>query len=125
MNLKLVVAVSVFAAVPAIGHAQTGNPPPPKPTMADVKKVIQEISSDKKKQQAYCDMGALNEQMAQADAKKDNKTLEALSQKLDALAQTLGPDYVTLMEGLDQVDQNSSEGKAIAAAFDPLDQQCK
>jgi hypothetical protein len=124
MNLKLVVAVLVFAA-PAIGHAQTGSPPPPKPTMADVKKVVQEISSDKNKLQAYCAMGALNEQMAQADAKKDNKTLEALSQKLDSLSQTLGPDYIAMMEGLDQVDENSPEGKAISAAFDPLDQQCK
>jgi hypothetical protein len=125
MNLRLVVAVFVFAAAPAIGYAQTGSPPAPKPTMADVKKVVQEISGDKNKLQAYCAMGALNEQMAQADAKKDNKTLEALSRKLDALAQTLGPDYIAMMEGLDQVDENSPEGKAISAAFDPLDQQCK
>jgi hypothetical protein len=125
MNFKLVVALFVFGAIPAIGYAQTGNPPPPKPTIADVKKVVQEISNDKKKQQAYCDMGALNEQMAQADAKKDNKALEALSQKMDVLAQTLGPDYIAMMEGLDQVEENSPEGKAIAAAFDPLDQQCK
>ena len=125
MNLKLVVAAALFAAIPAIGHAQTGNPPPPKPTMPDVKKVVQEITSDKAKQQAYCQMGDINEQMAQADAKHDNKTLEALSQKIDALAQTLGPDYITLMEGLDQIDEDSPEGKAIAAAFDPLDQLCK
>ena len=125
MNLKLVVAAALFAAIPAIGHAQTGNPPPPKPTMADVKKVVQEINSDKAKQQAYCQMGTLNEQMAQADAKHDDKALEALSQKIDALAQTLGPDYITLMEGLDQIDEDSPEGKAIAAAFDPLDQLCK
>jgi hypothetical protein len=125
MNLKLVVAVLVFAATPAICQAQTGNPPPPKPTMADVNKVVQEISSDNAKQQAYCQMGALNEQMAQADAKKDDKTLETLSQKMDSLTQTLGPDYVTLMEGLDQVDENSPEGKAIAAAFGPIDDKCK
>ena len=125
MNLKLVAVALVFAAAPALCLAQTGNPPPPKPTMADVKKVVQEISSDSAKQQAYCQMGALNEQMAQADAKKDNKTLEALSQKLDALAQTLGPDYMRLMEGLDQIDEDSPEGKAIATAFDPLDEKCK
>jgi len=125
MNLKLVVAAFAFAAVPAVCYAQTGNPPPPKPTMADVKKVVQEIAGDKAKQQAYCDMGALNEQMAQADAKHDNKTLEALSQKVDALAQTLGPDYIALMEGLDQIDEDSPEGKAIATAFDPLDDKCK
>jgi hypothetical protein len=124
MNLKFAVAAFVFTLAPAIGHAQTGSPPPPKPTMADVKKVVQEIASDKKKVQAYCAMGALNEQMAQADQKKDNKALEALSQKLDSLAQTLGPDYIAMMEGLDQVDENSAEGKAIATAFDPLDQQC-
>jgi hypothetical protein len=90
-----------------------------------VQKVVQEISSDKAKLQAYCDMNKLNDEVAQADAKKDTKAIEALSQKADGLAQTLGPDYMKLMDGLDQVDENSPLGKQIIAAFDPLDKQCK
>lgn len=126
MNLRLVAAISLLIAAPAFAQAQTGAPPPaPKPTMADVQKVVQQINGDKTKLQAYCDMNKLNDQVAQADQKKDEKALEALGQKADALARIIGPDYIKLMDGLDQVDENSAEGKAIAAAFDTLDKQCK
>src|ERR1700681_1559870 len=113
MNLKLVVAVSVLTAMPAFGQAPMDRPAvnAPKPTMADVQKVVQTISGDKTKMQTYCDLSKLNQQMAKLDEKKDAKTLESLGQKADDLAQKLGPDYATLMEGLDQVDENSSEAK--------------
>jgi hypothetical protein len=39
--------------------------------------------------------------------------------------QRLGPDYVKLLDGFEQVDENSSEGKEFAAAFDSLEEQCK
>ena len=93
MNLKLVMAVSLFAAVPMIAYAQNNNSAEkaPKPTMADAQKLAQMISSDKVKLKAYCDMGKLQEQMEQADQKKDDKALEALSAKLDSLTQQIGP----------------------------------
>ena len=129
MHLKLLMAVSLFVAVPMVAFAQQkGGPPPPsapKPTVSAVQKVVQMISSDKAKLQAYCDIGKLQDQMEQASKKKDNKTLEALGAKVDALAQQIGPDYVKVMDGLDQVDPNSVEGKQYGAVFDPLDKQCK
>jgi hypothetical protein len=129
MNLKLLVTVSLFAAVPMVAMAQQKNGPPPpsapKPTVAAAQKVVQMISGDKAKVQVYCDIGKLQDQMEQASKKKDNKALEALGAKVDALAQQIGPDYVKLMDGLDQVDPNSVEGKQFAALFDPLDKQCK
>ena len=127
MKLKLVVAISVLTVMPALGQAQKGAPPAntPKPTMADVQKVVQTISGDKTKMQTYCDVSKLNQQMAKLDEKKDAKTLESLGQKADDLAQKLGPEYATLMEGLDQVDENSSEAKEFGAAFGALDKQCK
>jgi hypothetical protein len=129
MNLKLLMAVSLFAAVPMVAMAQQKNAPPPpsapKPTVAAAQKVVQMISGDKAKVQVYCDIGKLQDQMEQASKKKDNKALEALGAKVDALAQQIGPDYVKLMDGLDQVDPNSVEGKQFAALFDPLDKQCK
>jgi hypothetical protein len=129
MNLKLLMAVSLFAAVPMVAMAQQKNGPPPpsapKPTVAAAQKVVQMISGDKAKVQIYCDIGKLQDQMEQAGKKKDNKALEALGAKVDALAQQIGPDYVKLMDGLDQVDPNSVEGKQFAALFDPLDKQCK
>ncbi len=128
MNLKLVMAISLIVAIPAAAYAQQkGAPPPkvPKPTIAETQKIVQMISGDKAKVQAYCDIGKLQDQMEQAGKKKDNKTIEALGAKIDGLAQQIGPDYVKLMDGLDQVDPNSAEGKQFTAVFDPLDKQCK
>jgi hypothetical protein len=128
MNLKLVVAIAVLAATPAFAQGQMSAPSGakgPKPTKADVTKVVGSISSDKTKMSAYCDLAKLNQQMAAADEKKDTKTLQDLGPKADALMQKLGPDYAKLMDGLDQVDENSPEGKEFAASFDSLDQKCK
>src|ERR1700674_4574588 len=122
MNLKLIVAVSGLAVMPAFGQAPMGGPPAnaPKPTKADVQRVIQTISGDKAKIETYCDLAKLNQQMAQADEKKDTKTSQALGQKADDLAQKLGPDFIKLMDGLDHVDDNSGESKDIAASFDDI-----
>jgi len=127
MNLKLVMAVSLFAVVPMIAYAQNNDSAEkaPKPTMADAQKLAQMISSDKVKLKAYCDMGKLQEQMEQADQKKDDKALEALSAKLDSLTQQIGPEYVKVMEGLEEIDPDSAEGKRFDAVFDSLTKQCK
>lgn len=124
MNLKLVVTVFVIAAMPAFGQAPMDHPPAnaAKPTKADVQRVIQTISGDKAKMKAYCDLAKLNQQVVQADVTKE----------ADDLTQKLGPDYVKLMDGLDQLDENSGEGKDSAASFDEimaalasLDKRCK
>jgi len=128
MNLKLVMAISLIVAIPMVAYAQQKGGQPakvPKPTVAEAQKIVQMISGDKAKVQAYCDIGKLQDQMEQAGKKKDNKTIEALAAKVDGLAQQIGPDYVKLMDGLDQVDPNSAEGKQFTAVFDPLDKQCK
>jgi hypothetical protein len=125
MKLKIIIAVSALFGVAAVAQAQQGPPPNvPKPTQADVEKVVQIISADKGKTQAYCEMGKLNEQMAAADQKKDEKTMDALGKQADVLAEKIGPEYTKLMEGLDQVDENSPFGKQLEALFAPLDKLC-
>jgi hypothetical protein len=133
MNIKLATAVLLFAATPLVALAQQNGPPngaqngppPPKPTIADVQKVAQSISSDPAKQKAYCDMGKVMQQLDQAEQKNDAKAGKALSAKADALAQQLGPDYQKVMDGLDSVDPNSEEGKKFNAVLEPLYKQCK
>jgi hypothetical protein len=127
MNLKLMSAmVIIVASTPALGQAQRGNPPAaPKPTQAEVQKVVQGISGDKTKLQAYCEMAKLSQQMEQADERKDSKALESLEKRADDLAQKLGPDYGKMMDGLEQVDPTSNEGKQLAAVLGSLDKQCK
>lgn len=125
MKLKVIIAVSALFAMSAFAQAQQGPPPNvPKPTKADVQKVVQIVSSNKAKTQAYCELTKLNEQMAAADQKKDEKTLDALGKQADALAQKIGPEYIQLMEGLDQVDPNSELGKQLETLFAPIDKLC-
>ena len=130
MNLKLVVALCLFTAIPAVGFAQNQPPanqppPPPPPTLADVQKVVAMINADKAKVQIYCQLSKLNDQMEAAYQKKDNKTVETLATQADALAQKLGPDYAKVMDGLPQIDENSPLGKQMDAALKTLDSQCK
>ena len=122
MNVKLVVTICVLAATPAF--AQQPPPAGPKPTKADVQKVVQIVSGDKAKTATYCDMAKLDDQIAEADSKKDQKKVEELSKQADALSQTLGPEYVSLMTGLQQVDSSSAEGKDFSSALEALDKLC-
>jgi hypothetical protein len=125
MKLTLSVAAAAIIAMSAFAQAQQGPPPKvPKPTKADVQKVVQMIMGDKAKVQAYCQLSQLNDQMAEAQEKKDQKKMDALANQADALVQKIGPDYERLMEGLDQVDENSPDAKTFGDLFAPLDKQC-
>jgi hypothetical protein len=71
-------AISALA-IPALAHAQQGGPQPkvPKPTRADAQNVVQIVTSDTVKTQAYCDLTKLEGQVKAAEQKNDTKTLEA------------------------------------------------
>ncbi len=126
MKLKLAIAAVALIAMSALAQAQQGGQPPkvPKPTKADVQKVVQLIMADKAKVQAYCQLSKLNDQMAEAQEKKDQKKMDALANQADALVQKIGPEYEKLMEGLDQIDENSPDAKTFSDMFAPLDKQC-
>jgi len=120
MKLKLVAAISALA-IPALAHAQ---PNVPKPTKADAQNVVQIITSDKVKTQAYCALKKLENEV-KAAAQKNDAALEALSKQAESLvANKLGPEYFKLMDGLEQVDSNSSEAKEFMSILSELDQSC-
>jgi hypothetical protein len=127
MSLKLLMAVTIFAAAPIVAFAQKDDPAnhAPKPTLADAQKVVQTISSDKTKLQAYCDLGKLQDQMEKAEEGNDTAAVDALVAKADALAQQIGPEYLGIVEGLEEVDPNSAEGQKFAAVFNTLHEKCK
>jgi len=130
MNLKLVIAAVALIATPAFAQpAPPKNAPPqqqaPKPTEAQVRRVVQTIGADKAKLDAYCRIVKIQQQMGALDEKKDMKKLQDLSNAADAEAQKLGPDFEKVMEGLEQVDENSAEGKKLAALLATLDGKCK
>jgi hypothetical protein len=122
MRLKLVAAICALA-IPVLARAQPTGPQP-KPTTADAQNVVQMITSDKVKTQAYCDFTKLEREVKAADQKNDTKTLEALSKQADALVDKLGPEYFKLMDGLEQVDPKSSEAKEFMSILSELDKNC-
>jgi hypothetical protein len=126
MKLKLVAAISALVAIPALTHAQQGGSPPsvPKPTKVDVERVVQIVTSDEAKTQSYCDLNKLYDQLQAAVQKNDSKTVQTLGRQADALLGKLGPEYSKLMDGLDQVDPNSSEGKEFISLLSGLDKLC-
>ena len=119
MNSKLLVML-VLAAVPSCAQAQDA----PKATNADAQRVVKAIMSDKAKSQAYCDMTKIGDEIEQAQVKHDDKKADELATKADELAQKLGPDWDTLMNGLQSVDENSKEGQAIGATLEQLNKLC-
>ena len=121
MKLKLVAAISALA-IPALDHAQQSGPLP-KPTTADAQNVVQIITGDKVKTQAYCDLTKLEGQVKAAEQKNDTKTLETLSKQAASLVGKLGPEYFNLMDGLEQVDPNSNEAKEFMSILSELDKE--
>ena len=124
MKLKLVAAISALA-IPALAHAQQSGPPKvPKPTKADAQNVVQIITSDKVKTQAYCDLGKLFDQIQVAKEKNDSNTIQALGKQLLPLVDKLGPEYVKVITGMEQVDLTSSEGEELLSILSELDKRC-
>jgi hypothetical protein len=122
MKLKLVTAISALA-IPALAHAPQSGPQP-KPTKADVQNVVQIITSDKVKTQAYCDLTKLENQVKALQQNTDTKTVETLTKQAEALIDKLGPDYFKLMDGLEKVDPKSSEAKEFMSILSELDKRC-
>ena len=121
MKLKLVAAISALA-IPVLAHAQQSGPQP-KPTKADAQNVVQIITSDKVKTQAYCELDKLEGQVKGAEQKNDTETLAALSNQAAALIDKL-PEYYKLMDGLERIDPKSSEAKEFMSILSELDKRC-
>jgi uncharacterized coiled-coil DUF342 family protein len=122
MKLRYLAAAFAVAAFPLCAQAQQSGAP--KPTNADAQKVVQAITADKAKLKIYCEMAALSEQIDAAEQKKDTKTADALAQKIDSMAEQLGPSYILLMDGLQDMDENSKEAEAIGKTLEGLDEMC-
>ena len=119
MNRKFIVAILLVVAVSMYAHAQN-----PKVSKGDAQKVVTIISGDKAKTQAYCDIRKLSEQIEEASAKKDSKTVEELYLKIETLEKTLGPEYVALLDGLEDILGNDLLGAEFMAAIASLDMLC-
>jgi len=122
MNLKYMVAIFALAALPVCAQAQQKGAP--KVTKADAQKVIQIVSGDKAKAKIYCDIAKLGEQMEQAEQKKDEKKMEALSKQADEMGKKIGPEYVALMDGIQEMEPDSKDSQEIGTMLEALDKLC-
>ena len=114
MNRQFIVAILLVAAVPVYAHAQNL-----KASKGGAQKIVTIISGDRAKIQTYCDIKKLAKQVDQAYEKKDDKMADELSQKIDVMEKTLGPEYAALIEGL-QNDQLGAEFMSAVAFLNTL-----
>ena len=82
------------------------------------------ISADKAKTQTYCDIGKLGDQIQEAEKKNDMKKIDELNSKMGELATKLGPEYVELIGGLEDIDPNSKEAEDVGGVLASLDKLC-
>jgi hypothetical protein len=120
MKLGLIVAILVIAGLPPCVEAQE---PSAAKVKADAQKVVKIIIGDKANNQIYCDIVKLSEQIEETDP-KDTKQTDELYQQVEKLATKLGPEYIALMDGLQDMDPESEDGKEIASTLDVLNKLC-
>jgi predicted transcriptional regulator len=118
MNRLLIVGILAISTAPL--YAQ-GQQPDAAKLKADAQKVVSIIKGDKAKNQIFCQIANLGEQI---DQEKDRRKAEALLQKMNELEKQLGPEYLALSEATNDVDPNSKEAQRIESIFDRLDQSC-
>jgi hypothetical protein len=121
MTRKIACILAVLCTLTASVQAQQSVP---KPTKADAAKLVQIISTNKTKVATYCKLANLGEEIRKANEARDNSKLERLGKQADDLGKALGPEFVRLNAGLDQVNPESKEGKELSAELDRLDTFC-
>lgn|SRR5262245_53839580 len=119
MSAKLIAAVLALVAISGCAQAQDASAP-----VAAAQRVVNTISSDPAKIAIYCDIGKLGVQIEDANEAKDRKTADVLTLKMRELEKQLGPEYVSLMNELQDIDPESDDGVEIEATLRPLDRSC-
>ncbi len=121
MTRKIACILAILGPLTASIQAQESVS---KPTKADAAKVVKIISTDKTKIGTYCKLANLGDEINKASSAGDNSKVERLSKQADDLGKTLGPEFVRLNAGLEDVDLQSKEGQEVSAEFDKLDKLC-
>ncbi len=121
MTRKIAHVLAILGTLTASAQAQDSVS---KPTKADAAKVVKIISNDKTKVATYCKLADIGDEINKASSAGDNSKLEQLSKQADELGKTLGPEFIRLNAGLEDVDLQSKEGQELSAELDKLDKLC-
>ena len=111
----------LMVGVPVCAQAQGM----PEVSKADAQRVVEIISSDNAKIQAYCDIQDLGEQMERAYEERNVKLVDELLQKIDTMGKTLVPEYVALIDRLGLFDPEKDKlGAEIMFELSALNRLC-
>jgi hypothetical protein len=121
MTRKIACVLAILSPLTASVQAQESVS---KPTKADAAKVVKIISVDKTKIATYCKLADLGDEIKNASSAGDKSKVQRLIKQADDLGKTLGPEFVRLNAGLEDVDLLSKEGQEVSAEFDKLDKLC-
>jgi hypothetical protein len=80
-------------------------------------KVLQTVAADPVKLKILCTMMDLDDKMGD----KEDPAIEA---QIDKLADQLGPEFKAAWSAIEAIDENSPDGKVLAAAIDQVDDKC-
>ena len=122
--MKFILTVAILVVSTVRLYAQ-GQQPDAAKLKADAQKVVSIIKGNKEKTQAYCQINELGEQIGKTDQEKDTKKAEALSRQVFELEIKLGPEYLSLVNSLKDVDPNSQQAQEIDAILAPLEDSCE
>ena len=121
VNVKVVVTILLMVGVPVCAQAQGM----PEVSKADAQRVVEIISSDNAKIQAYCDIQDLGEQMERAYEERNVKLVDELLQKIDTMGKNLGREYFALIDGLELLDpEKDNLGAEIMFELTALNRLC-
>lgn len=118
MSRPLTVALLLISAAPA--YAQDQQPDPAK-LKTDAQKVVSLISRDRLKTKIYCQILELSDQV---DQDENPANADELAQKVDNLEGKLGPEFMTLVHDLSNMDPGSPDARDIHAMIESLDNLC-
>jgi hypothetical protein len=119
MNLSLRVAILAISAVPMYAQAQYAGAAKLK---SDAQNVVKIISGDKLKTQIYCEIRELTDE---AEQEENPAKTDELSEKLDNLEGKLGPEFLSLVHALADIDPDSQDAHEIRSTLEALDDLCE
>ncbi|HWB44601.1 MAG TPA: hypothetical protein VG900_04110 [Hyphomicrobiaceae bacterium] len=111
MNRLLALVVVPFLAVGPV-HAAS-------PKVEAAIQAVSKIPADTAKFQGYCAL------LTELDAAgEEGPKVDEVQNKLSDFMQSMGPDVAAAWALYDELEPESEDGKALAAAFEALDEKC-
>jgi hypothetical protein len=120
MTRKLLTSLSfplVIMGIVAFGH---GPAMAASPAVEAAIRTLEKIPADTAKFETYCTLLGQMESVPDDDAAK----YEALERQLDAVIDSYDTDVSAAWDTISEIDPETEDGKAVAAAFDAIEGKC-